>query len=608
MGLIHKLEENVIQKIAAGEVVERPASVIKELAENSLDAGATAITVELEEGGLVLLRVTDNGKGIAPEDVPLALERHATSKLQTEEDLNALLTLGFRGEALYSIAAVSRLELCSRTAGQEGTRLHNEGGKTHSGPFGCPDGTSITVRNLFYNTPARRKFLKKPTAETSGALDLLSRLALSRPDVAFTALSNGRIALKTPGDGQLSSAIGALYGLAVVKNMLPVILQTVIDGKPLTVTGYIGNYELEKRNRSAQTLFVNGRYIKNTSLSAAVAAGYQGRLNAGRYPMFILNIALPPEWVDVNVHPQKTEVRFSQQADVPAILCRAVRETLSAHQTAPLWGKGESAFVTHEEIFNQFPPSSAPTVRAFEVYNAEPRVTKIGEGEPFFLSPAITLQNTITPQQPETGQRALPLQQNFSQQEQLHILGQLFCTYIVFERGDEAYILDQHAAHERLLYERMKAEVNTAAVIRQELLMPFMLHVNFAERHTAEELLPALNELGFSCEPFGPDAIAVRAVPSAFAGCNLQTLLEGCLQEGNEARVQKSSELKRERLLQWACKHAVRGGDALSEQEIYELLRLIGEEKTPLSCPHGRPILIRMPKKELEQRFSRSLT
>lgn len=645
---IKLLDPSVANKIAAGEVVERPASIVKELTENCLDAGATGITVEIRGGGIDLIRVTDNGCGMAQEDVKNAFLRHATSKIEVSEDLNDIVTLGFRGEALASIAAVSHVQAMTRTSGGDaGTEICLSGGVIEKFcDCGCPEGTDIRVADLFYNTPARRKFLKKPSQEASYIGDVINRLALSHPAVSFRYISDGKTVLRTPGDGQQLSCIRAIYGSSVSEHMIPLSFSKGV----MTLSGYIGDREIQKSNRGWQILFINGRSVKNDRIAAAVQQGYAGRLNVGKFPFFVINLSLPGTLVDVNVHPTKQEVRFADGLPIFETFAQAIKEALLIHQEIPTLfpqpQKAEQSDALIEQINRIEPKQAAPapiaaplrpeaTTAPFvkrpatviqvadfgEVPQKErktaitfggetrrmpvaPPVPQSAEGKPA-PKPAEPEQPSFVPpaepaKGPEPVQESLPLREEKTVWE---TVGVLFDTYILVQAGDEAYMIDQHAAHERLLFEKYFAAEQTKG--SQLMLVPQTFHVAPGEQVFLEELLPALAEIGFEIESMGFSAFAVKATPLSMEGEDVLRFVTGLLDEKNSLRALKGNELKRDKLIQMACKHAVKGGDKLSREEIDSLMERIQTEGIPLSCPHGRPIMVRLTKHELEVRFKR---
>ena len=605
---IKLLDASVANKIAAGEVVERPSSIVKELVENSIDAGATNVTIEIKGGGIDLIRITDNGCGMEEEDVKNAFLRHATSKISVAEDLNDIITLGFRGEALASVAAVSKISLTTRTKNAEvGTQIDLTGGVIDRFfPCGCAEGTSISVVDLFFNTPARRKFLKKPSQEASYIQEAVNRLALSNPQIALRFISDGKTVLRTPGDNNLLSAIRAIFGSEVSSNMIEV-NQTRNN---ITLSGYIGKREIQRNNKSRQILFINGRSIKNDLVSAAILESYAGRLNIGKFPFFVLEMKLEGTLVDVNVHPTKQEVRFADGLPVYDTVCAIITETLTKNQEIPTLFKQE----TVKEETKVFTVETINPVKVSETFSPiipkeEIAVPEIEIIEVVDTKNLAVCDSPFPP--PLIKQEKAPVKQEFfveSQQTEIAIeeeipyktAGVLFDTYIIVESGEDAYIIDQHAAHERLLFEKLYSSTENGAE-SQLLLFPEIIKLSPTESAVIDEIMPKLIEMGFEIDDMGFGALAVRAVPMVLTDLNAEKFLTALSNEN--FRLLKTNELKREKLMQMACKSAIKGGDKLTDNDIKKLLTLIKEEGIPLSCPHGRPVLIRLTKHELEVRF-----
>lgn len=602
---IKLLDASVANKIAAGEVVERPASIVKELVENSIDAGSTNVTVEIKEGGIQFIRITDNGSGMEEEDVKNAFLRHATSKISVAEDLNDIITLGFRGEALASISAVSKVCLTTRTKNaREGTEIQLTGGVIDRFfPCGCAEGTSITVQDLFFNTPVRRKFLKKPSQESAYIFEAVNRLALSNPNISLRFIQDGKTLLRTPGDNNLLSAIRAVFGSDVAKNMIAV----NETRNNITLKGYIGKAQIQRNNRSRQILFVNGRSVKNDLVSSAVQQGYQGRLNIGKFPFYVLDVVVSGNLVDVNVHPTKQEVRFADGLPVYDTISDIIADTLKANQEIP------TLFKQKEE--KEFP-------KVLEIETVTPKNTE--DNDFSFITPELTKADDVPeifkeqPLQVKDTPFAAVIQESFvptpppvkeAEQEEIvfdfsddyKITGVLFDTYIIIEQGDDCYIIDQHAAHERLLFERLYSSMEGEPV-SQVLLFPQMVKLTPKESAAIEDLLPELEKMGFVIDDMGFGTLSVKAVPEVLSRTDARSFLSSL--EENMKNV-RTGELRRNKLMQMACKSAVKGGDKLTDSDIRILLKLIKEEGVPLSCPHGRPILIRLTKRELEVRFKR---
>ena len=573
---IKVLAADVAAKIAAGEVVERPSSVVKELVENSLDAGATQITVEVRGAGIEYLRVTDNGCGMPGGDVELAFDRHATSKISTLSDLEAIGTLGFRGEALPSIAAVSRVSLITRPpdtpAGREVDLAWGE--VVRSAPKGCPPGTSVSVENLFGNLPARRKFLKSPSGETTRVSDLVSRYALAFPEIQFRLSLDGRTTLTSAGNGILGDALASVYGGETAGGML----QASWDGDGYGARGFVSSPGLNRANRSYITFLVNRRWVQSPLLSFALAESYQGFLPERRHPVAVLNLTVPTADVDVNVHPSKREVRFREQDKVFSSLQRAVRASLTA--TSPVPGV-------------RFAPG--------------PRSGTGGQGRPGGLGQAFAASGGYGTQQgglglalPSAGLASPTPGRNMSY---LRIMGQLRNTYLVGEGPDGLYLIDQHAAHERVLFERVSKEVSENVPQAQSLLEAAAVELSPGQEALVHANADFLERYGFVLEPFGERTYLLRAVPGVVKdsspGKALVEVLDLMAHEGllKERDIALAASI--------ACHSSVRAGMSLSQEEMQELVQQLGSCENPHTCPHGRPTTIQLSAHHLEREFGR---
>ncbi len=605
---IKLLDASVANKIAAGEVVERPASIVKELVENSIDAGASNITVEIKDGGISFIRITDNGIGMEEEDVKNAFLRHATSKISVAEDLNDIVTLGFRGEALPSISAVSRVSLSTRTKNSdEGTQIELTGGVIERFfPCGCAEGTTIIVEDLFFNTPARRKFLKRASQEASYVFEAVNRLALSNPEISLRFVQDGKTLLRTPGDNNLLSAIRAVFGADVSKNMIEV--NETKDG--ITLKGFIGKAEIQRNNRSRQILFVNGRSVKNDLVSSAILQGYQGRLNIGKFPFFVLEMNVAGSLVDVNVHPTKQEVRFAESLPVYDTVSSIISKVLRDNQEIPsLFDKKEEKeeikiveveTVLPKQVEYKKDDSLRQTdffenVKVPEIFKETPLQVKDTPNPVFIQETFIEAKTEEIKTETKQEEILLDLDSEYK------ITGVLFDTYIVIEQNDDCFIIDQHAAHERLLFERLNSSMQEEGK-SQILLFPQLVKLSPKEFACVVDLMPELNKMGFVIDDMGFNTLAIKEVPEILNNINAERFLSSLEENVKNVRTQ---ELKRNKLMQMACKSAIKGGDKLSEADIKLLLKLIKEEGIPLTCPHGRPILIRLTKHELEVRFKR---
>ena len=583
---IRLLPVDVSSKIAAGEVIERPASMVKELLENSLDAGATDISIEIRAGGAEYVRVTDNGAGIAADDVELALQRFATSKIADVGDLEVISTLGFRGEALPSIAAVSSLSLETRSAAAEvGTRIDvAESVVVRKEQTGVPPGTTVTVRDLFKSLPARRKFLRSTATESSRIQSLVTRYALAYPEIRFRLEGERSSTFASTGSGDLREVISSVYGLEVAQGMLE-LSQEAVDGgaQHPNIWGMISPPSVDRASRSHVSLFVNRRWVQNRSMAYAIEQAYHGFLMERRYPLAVVNIAIANEDVDVNVHPAKTEVRFRRERQVFGALQQAVRQTLTAHSPVP-------------EIMHARTKSPAPgnrpagaalwPVGPFGTHataspgGPQPPSTPAGPPSPY--------SDSITPK------KALPA---------LRVLGQVQSAYIAAEGPDGMYLIDQHAAHERVLFERVRADSMSRTARVQSLLEPVTFELNPDQRELLESQRDLIAEMGFHVESFGSDTYILRGVPSLLTEGDpteafqevLEMMAEGGGFDSWEERAAYSI----------ACHGAIRAGKTLSQQEMSELARQLEECRQPNTCPHGRPTMIHLSSSHLEREFGR---
>lgn len=662
MNRIQVLPKAVAEKIAAGEVVERPASVVKELLENAIDAGAAALTLEIQNGGVRFIRVTDDGGGIPAEDVATAFLRHATSKVRTDGDLEAIGTLGFRGEALASIAAVSRVELITRTAEElEGVRIALEGGEVlEQGPAGCPQGTTILVRDLFYNTPARMKFLKKDVTEGNAVRAVAERLALSHPEVSLKFIKDGREELHTPGDGKLLSAVHAVLGRDFARALLSVDYAL----GSVRVTGFTLQPVHARANRNMQFFFLNGRLVKSRTMMAALEQAYKGSIMVGKFPGCVLHIALPPALVDVNVHPAKTEVRFADEHAVFEAVYYAVKNTIAEKDPRPALHLPQterpSPFAAPGGSQLHFAPETrAPsTMRAGAVTAYTPVARgRVESSEPeLSLPPALPKwpDRPASAPQPSTAPAAVPasapggapetggtvshagglstyadvfVEKNGSsesvpaqaaaaeaavlppaveegaQPPALRVAGQCFETYILVEQGDTLYLIDKHAAHERLLYEELKKQGQAAG---QLLLSPRAVPLAREEYAAVLENLVLLRETGFDVEDFGGATVLVRSAPVWLREGEIVPAVEelaGRLaQFGKDLTPERIDELYHS----VACRAAVKGGDKTGPEEAANLARRVLELDDVRYCPHGRPVAFVLTRGEIEKQFGRA--
>ncbi len=632
MAQIAVLDSETIDKIAAGEVVERPVSVVKELVENAMDAGASAITVEITEGGTSFIRVTDNGGGIPKDQIRTAFLRHATSKIHSVEDLLSISSLGFRGEALSSIAAVSRVEIISKTADDyAGVRyLISGGAEEELSEVGAPDGTTIMVRNLFYNIPVRRKFLKSFATEGSYIADLMEHLAMSRPEISFKFVMNRDTRFHTSGNGDLREVIYRIYGRDISEHLLPVVYER--DG--IRIEGYIGKPEMNRANRSLENYFVNRRYIKSDVIARAVEEAYQSYLMKHKYPVCMLSITIPADEIDVNVHPSKMEIRFIRQQEFFDILYQAVSDALKDKELIPQVILDEKAHL--QDVVAERKALSADAPEPFEVSRlpvpAVREETVYGEKEQnlqdFFQTnrptrvigeqnePDHTKNDDIHANIIKRDEHIIvekPQQMELFSDKMLSesaraghkILGQIFDTYWLVQYEDKLFIIDQHAAHEKVKFERLMKHLKEKSTPRQMLEPPIILHLNAKSYQVLMEYRARFLDLGFEIEEFGGNEAAVRTVPMDLYGCNERELLLNMLDELAEGPVRGTLDVIYEKLASMACKSAVKGNTALTSAEADELIGELLQLDNPYHCPHGRPTIISMSKYELEKKFKR---
>ena len=662
MPQIQVLDQITIDKIAAGEVIERPASIVKELVENSIDAKAASVTVEIQDGGISLIRVADNGSGIEREDIRNAFLRHSTSKIRKVEDLAHIASLGFRGEALSSISAVTRTELITKTKEDTfGTRYVIEGGVEQSlEDAGAPDGTTFLVRQLFYNVPARRKFLKTPMTEAGHVQDLLMRLALSHPEVAFTFINNGQTKMRTSGNGKLKDVIYSIYGREAAANLIE--LDYSMDG--LVMKGYLGKPVITRGNRNFENYFVNGRYVKNAMLSKAIEDAYKDFLMQHKFPFVVIHFQVDGEKIDVNVHPTKMEMRFQRQQDVYNIVYEGVHRTLLEPELIPQveapapkvisQPKSESPFLLkpktaprpmekkpeekeepHDEAY--FMKKMKERVLSYHQRNSSAEVAKKEQifrpqAQAERIKDALARAKEVEKQPQKQAEEQLELiretpvyetkpvteekaeQLNLFEEHLLKrekkaeykLIGQVFETYWLGEFENSLYIIDQHAAHERVLYERTLKEMKNREFTAQYLSPPIILSLSMQEAQVLNENMDRFTRIGFEIEPFGGEEYAVRAIPDNLFGIAKKELLLEMLDDLTDGiSTSMTPELIDEKVASMSCKAAVKGNNRLSAQEADALIGELLLLENPYHCPHGRPTIIAMTQRELEKKFKR---
>ena len=661
MANIQVLDQITIDKIAAGEVIERPASIIKELVENAIDAGASAVTVEIKEGGISFIRITDNGCGIPKGEVPLAFLRHSTSKIRSVDDLSTVASLGFRGEALSSIAAIAQVELITKTKDEvTGTRYRIEGGAEKAiEDTGAPDGTTFLVHQIFYNTPARRKFLKTPMTEASHVSELMTRLALSHPEVSIQFINNGQEKLHTSGNGKLKDIVYHVFGRDIANNLLET--NERIDG--IQVQGFIGKPIISRGNRNYENYFINGRYVKSNIIAKAIEDAYKDFTMQHKYPFTALHFTMDGTDLDVNVHPTKMELRFSNQQGVYNFIYNALKQTLSEPELiprvelpeakevpvkaekiverkqeqpmTPVREERKTPVIEEEKNLDYFMKKMRERVTAYHQQAVEvkptPAPSVIQENVNYEALPAsqVAAVKQPVPEQRTVAKEPMPEQAVAPREEksvvtekqldffeeklltkkaaqEYKIIGQLFETYWLVEFHEQLYIIDQHAAHERVLYEKTLRGMKDREFTSQYLSPPIILNLSMQEEEALNTHMDIFTNIGFEIEPFGGDSYAIRAVPDnlfSIAKRELFTEMLDQLVDGIHSSL--APDIVAEKVASMSCKAAVKGNSRLSAAEVETLIGELLELENPYHCPHGRPTIIAMTKRELEKKFKR---
>ncbi|BDG47963.1 DNA mismatch repair endonuclease MutL [Parageobacillus sp. KH3-4] len=612
MGKIHKLDDQLSNKIAAGEVVERPASVVKELVENAIDANSTIIEIELEEAGLMKIRVIDNGDGMEEDDCLIAFERHATSKIKDEHDLFRIRTLGFRGEALPSIASVSEVEMKTGTGDGPGTRVVFKGGRlVKRERTASRKGTDITVSNLFFNTPARLKYMKTIHTELGHITDVINRLAMAHPDVSFRLRHHGKQLLYTSGNGDVRHVLAAIYGMDVAKKMIPIQAESL----DFTVQGFISLPEVTRASRNYMSTIVNGRYVRNVPLMKAIEAGYHTFLPIGRYPIVLLSVTMDPILVDVNVHPAKLEVRFSKEAELNELVTQAVRQALQARTLIPEMTakpketpklKAEQTTWTFEHVVKE--PIVSPLIHV-----EEPKQPSQAEEQKEELPPlppqAEATKNSADEERVETSEKTESAEREQARVNDrlppLYPIGQMHGTYILAQNERGLYIIDQHAAQERIKYEYFREKVGEVTNEVQELLVPLTFHYPADEYVLIDAHREELAKCGVFLEPFGHNTFIVRSHPSWFPKGEEAEIIEEMIQQVIEMKKVDIKQLREKAAILMSCKRSIKANEYLRDDEIFALLESLRKTTDPFTCPHGRPIIIHFSTYELEKMFKR---
>ena len=635
MSKIALLTQETIDKIAAGEVVERPSSVVKELVENAIDAKATAITIEIKEGGISFIRISDNGCGIEKSEVPLAFLRHSTSKIRSVEDLLSVSSLGFRGEALSSIAAVSRVELITKTPDSlTGVRYQIEGSKEVAfEEIGAPDGTTFLVKDLFYNTPARKKFLKSAQTEGSYIADMVEKLALSHPDISFKFIQNNQTKLHTSGNGNIKDLIYHVFGREISNSVLPV----EIENDLFSVTGYIGKPVITRGNRNFEIYFINGRYVKSQLLSKAIEEAYKSFLMQHQYPFCVLYFTFQGESLDVNVHPTKMELRFDNNQEVYQYLCNGLYEVLSRKEMIP------EVPVTEEKkaptIVREYKESIPEPFEARRLNQIRESVNKDSPYEVKYPSFARDSQIRVAERvsyhsnimnkvldtetvvaQPESEPAANIKYENITLEsissdfltkdakKKHRIIGQLFKTYWLVEFEDKLFIIDQHAAHEKVLYERTMATLKEKEYTSQTISPPIVLSLDANEILMLEKYKDQIAKMGYEVESFGGKEYMISAIPANLFKVDMKDLFIEMLDDFSNLSGRETPELILEKVASMSCKAAVKGNQNLSFSEFDALVEELLTLDNPYNCPHGRPTIISMTKYEIEKKFKRVIS
>ena len=649
---IQVLDQETINKIAAGEVIERPSSVVKELVENAIDAGATAVTIEIKDGGISFIRITDNGSGISKDDIPMAFLRHSTSKIKSIEDLMNVSSLGFRGEALSSIAAVSQVELITKTADDfTGSRYVIEGGNEISlEEVGAPDGTTFIVRNLFYNTPVRRKFLKTAATEAGYVNALIEHLSLSHPDISFRFINNNQNKLHTSGNMNLKDIIYGVYGRDITSNLMEISGKT----QDVEITGFIGKPVICRGNRGYENYYINGRYIKSSIITKAIEEAYKGYIMPHNYPFTAIHFKINPSIMDVNVHPTKMELRFSKNEFVYRFVLETVKECLANRELA---ARVKLPDPVKQQQFTKSPENIKQTEKSYVQENTDSKPYQAPRIEPpresFYNSTESSVKQKTVNENQTTGfiknitdytkmpptrlpepfeikrsdemikeDKKIYEAEKKQEAEQLsmfdtplmsekakadyRIIGQLFETYWLIEYEDKFYMMDQHAAHEKILYERFMNHLKVKDMDTQMIMPPVIIELNMQQEDAYKRNKQAFSRLGFEIEEFGGNAYKVNGLPAGLPNINLKQMLIDMI-DGLTDDNSTDLDIITERVATMSCKAAMKGNNKLSFEEAKELIEELMQAENPYNCPHGRPTLIVMSKYEVERKFKRIL-
>lgn len=591
---IIKLDQNTINHIAAGEVIDRPSSIVKELVENSIDANATNISVEIKDGGISLIRITDNGDGIEEGDIKLAFERHSTSKIKDTVDLASISSLGFRGEALSSIAAVCQVELITKTKdAMTGYRYRIEGDEEKGfEEIGAPDGTTFIVRNIFFNTPARRKFLKTASTESGYISEIIEKIALSHPEISFTFINNGKTRIYTPGNGDLKDTIYSIYGKEITDNLVEVNYKD----ENIEISGFAGKAIISKGNRTNENYFINGRYIKSEIISKAIEEGYKFILMQHKYPFTVINFNIDNKYIDVNVHPSKMELRFCNAPEIYPVIVETVKEALTEKENI-IDAKIDDEKQEEKKIDRKPEP--------FETKRNKVEVKEEIKPEKVSNKPKVNYEN-IKPKKDEEVHEQMTYDFLSEEARPKHkIIGQVFETYWIVEYEDEMFIIDQHAAHEKVNFERLMKRFENNDISSQTLTQPIILNLSMKDANIVEQYLDNFNEIGFVIEPFQGTDFAVRAVPSELYTLDSEDVLMDIIDSFTAEIGSMVPNIITEKIMSMSCKAAIKGNTKISFAEADALIDELLSCENPYNCPHGRPTIIKMSKEELEKKFKR---
>lgn len=628
MKIINLLDEKTINKIAAGEVVERPLSIVKELVENSIDSGATEITIEVKKDPLRYIRISDNGSGILKEDVLNAFMRHATSKIKTIDDIETIMSLGFRGEALSSISAISKVEMLTKVQSEDiGQKVLVEGGKVvYKEDAGCPNGTIITVRDIFFNTPARLKFLKSSSRELSVISDIVEKIALSNTNISFRYKIDDKLVFLTPGKGNLKDVIRTIYGKSIYSN----IIEINEEDEDLKISGYIGNTNITKGNRSNEIIFINGRVVKSPIVSSAVEKAYKSMLPINKFPFFILSIYINPKFIDVNVHPSKAEIKFQDDGLIFKKVYKCIKQCiLNDFDIKDAFEEEKykenvnyiQESISYEEVKTNDTVVNEKVETLKENIEKETKeyTNKSSEEEktPLFQTKTVDLE----PQKVEVAKKeektfvreeicSQPYIENKVKNKEdkipdLRILGQINSTYIIAEGNKEMFIIDQHAAHERIYYEKYMKEFKDFSIRSQPLIVPIVKEFSLSEKQLILDNIESFKKIGFKIEDFGGVDISIREVPLLYGNPDTNELFNEILEDVLDTKEKKITSCIDKIIYSMACRSAVKAGDNLYNEEIEKLIESLKKCESPFTCPHGRPTIIKMSCTELEKKFKR---